>query len=105
MVVLGFGRTTDGFFQIIVQQPFIHGSYLSDEEIMAFVESLGFKLINPDNWTYATPDIYLSDMHDENIMKSPQGNIFVIDCDIRINTPDLGCGGVRTLSHDVVIGL
>ena len=62
---------------------------------------MGFKLINPRNWTYATPSIYLSDMHDENLIKSPQGNIFVIDCDVRINTPDLKCEDIRKLSNEV----
>ena len=76
LTVLGFGRTTENDFQIIVQQPFIHGTSLADDEIRNYIESLGFKLINPRNWTYATPSIYLSDMHDENLIKSPQGNIF-----------------------------
>ena len=49
MTVLGFGRTAADDFQIIVQQPFIHGSSLSDAEICNYVESLGFKLINPNN--------------------------------------------------------
>ncbi len=102
LTVLGFGKTIEGDFQIIVQQPFIHGTFLTDEEIRSYVESLGFKLINPRNWTYATPSIYLSDMHDENLIKSPRGNIFVIDCDIRINTPDLRCNGVRRISNEVV---
>ena len=70
--VLGFGRTTEGDFQIIVQQPFIHGTSLTDDEIRDYVESLGFKLINPRNWTYATPRIYLSDMHDENLINPPK---------------------------------
>lgn len=62
---------------------------------------LGFNTLNPRNWTYATPRIYLSDMRDENLIKSPQGNIFVIDCDIRINTPNLKCEGVRKRSNEV----
>lgn len=60
-------------------------------------------LRNPRNWTYATPEIYLSDMHDENIIKSREGNIFVVDCDIRINTPELRAGGTRTLTTEVEI--
>ena len=39
---------------------------MSDEEIAMFMSQMGFELKNPSNWTYATPDIYLSDMHDEN---------------------------------------
>jgi len=101
MTVLGFGRSDNGEFQIVVEQPFIHGSSLSDMEIQQFANSLGFKLINPRNWTYATQDIYLSDLHDENLIKSPLGNIFVVDCDIRINTPDLKCCGTRTLTNEV----
>ena len=29
------------------------------------------------------------------------GNIFVIDCDIRINTPELKCGGTRILTTEI----
>lgn len=101
MVVMGFGRTSNGEFQILVQQSFIFGSRLTDDEIRSFAEAMGFKLINPRNWTYATPSIYLSDMHDENVIVSPQGNIFVIDCDIRINTPELRCGGTRVWTNEV----
>lgn len=98
---IGFGRDSNGDFKIIVEQPFIEGMPLSENEIVTFVENLGFKLMNPRNWTYATPEIYLSDMHDENLIKSKSGNIYVIDCDIRINTPNLRQGGVRHSNHDI----
>ena len=101
MTVIGFGTTTTGEFQILVQQQFIHGTRVTEDEIKTYSESLGFQQINPRNWTYATPYIYLSDMHDENVIKTPQGNILVIDCDIRINTPELRCGGIRTISNTV----
>ena len=32
-----------------------------------------------------------------------EGNVFVVDCDIRINTPSLRCGGVRSLTTEVEI--
>ena len=53
------------------------------------------------NWTYATPDIYLSDMHDENVIRSSTGAFCVVDCDIRINTPELRQGGTRKLTTDI----
>ena len=81
-----------------MEQPFIEGSHVSDEEIADYMRKMGFELRNARNWTYATPDIYLSDMHDENVIKSASGTIFVVDCDIRINTPELRQGGQRTLS-------
>ncbi|MBR3097397.1 MAG: hypothetical protein IKH17_05860 [Bacteroidales bacterium] len=74
---------------------------MTDDEIADFAQKLGFKLVNPKNWTFATPEIYLSDLHDENVIRSKNGNIFVIDCDIRINTPDLKCGGIRTISAEI----
>ena len=103
LTVLGFGRTADGEFKVIVEQPFVEGLHMSDEEIANYMSNMGFGLVNPRNWTYATPDIYLSDMHDENIIKSREGNIFVVDCDIRINTPDLRAGGTRTAVTEVEI--
>ena len=105
MSVLGFGRTTTGDFQIIVEQPFIQGDCMEDEEIRIYAEQLGFELKNPRNWTYATPDIYLSDLHDENVIRSQAGTVFVVDCDIRINTPELHAGGRRVLTNTVRFNL
>ena len=47
------------------------------------MQQMGFELKNPRNWTYTTPDIYLSDMHDENVIRSASGTIFVVDRDIQ----------------------
>jgi len=101
LFVIGFGRDSNGEFKIIVEQPFIDGQPVSDEDISAYMRQMGFELKNPRNWTYATPDIYLSDMHDENVILSAAENIFVVDCDIRINTPELRQGGRRTLTTEV----
>ena len=38
---------------------------------------------------------------DENVIRSDNGIIFVIDCDIRINTPSLREGGTRPLTTDI----
>lgn len=103
MSVIGFGRDQDGQFKIIVEQQFIEGSAISDSEIEDFTIKMGFTLRNRKNWTYTTPYIYLSDLHDENVIKSSKGIIYVIDCDIRLNTPDLKLGGIREFSNEVVI--
>ncbi len=105
LTVIGFGRDSQGEFKIIAEQPFIEGQPVNDVEIADFMQKMGFELKNPRNWTYATPDIYLSDMHDENIIRSTAGSIFVIDCDIRINTPELRNGGTRKLTTNVVLNL
>ena len=74
---------------------------MSDEEIATYMQCMGFELRNPRNWTYATPEIYLSNIHDENVIRSESGNVFVVDCDIRINTPELNSGGTRLLTREV----
>ncbi len=103
MEVIGFGRDKMNEFKILISQPFIEGFPMSNPEIESFMEKLGFRLQNPRNWTYLTEDIYLSDIHDENILKTKNGTVFVIDCDIRLNTPELGKGGRRTSGRDVTI--
>jgi hypothetical protein len=102
LTVLGFGRNIDGEFKILVEQPYIRGFHFSDAEIAEYMERMGFELKTPHNWTYATPEIYLSDMHDENVIRSEDGPICVVDCDIRINTPELRQGGTRLLTTNVV---
>lgn len=62
---------------------------------------MGFTLRNRRNWTYTNPYIYLSDLHDENVIKSASGTIYVIDCDIRLNTPDLKLDGIRHFSNEI----
>lgn len=100
--VIGFGESK-GEFKIIVEQPYIIGYPVTDKEIQNFLEKLGFKLHNSKNWTYYTPEIYLSDMHDENIVKSQSGTFFVLDCDIRLNAPFLKTNGNRELSTEMII--
>ncbi|MDE7108675.1 MAG: hypothetical protein K2O49_01730 [Muribaculaceae bacterium] len=101
LTVIGFGKDSDQQFKIIVEQPFIEGFPLSEEEIENFITSIGFQLRNRRNWTYTTPYIYLSDLHDENIIKSKLGNYYVIDCDIRLNTPDLKLDGIRKFTNEI----
>lgn len=103
LTVLGFGRTIEGDFKIVVEQPFVKGKHVDDSLIADYMHRMGFQLINPRNWTYATPDIYLSDMHDENVLQTVNGTIVVVDCDIRINVPSLKSGGTRKFSTEVDI--
>lgn len=98
--IKGFGRNSEGYFKIIVEQPYIKGESLSYDEIESYIENLGFPVRNRGNWTYANEDIYISDLHDENVIRTPEGNIAVIDADIRINTPELKYGGIRETEID-----
>lgn len=101
MRVIGFGEDSGHNFVVVVEQPFIQGVRLSDEDIESYAGQLGYRLVDKNSWTYATDDIYLSDLHDENVLLSAGGNVFVIDCDIRINVASLKAGGCRELTNFV----
>ena len=101
MRVIGFGEDSGNDFVVVVEQPFIQGVRLNDEDIESYAEQLGYRLVDKNSWTYATDDIYLSDLHDENVLLSAGENVFVIDCDIRINVASLKAGGCRNLTNIV----
>lgn len=101
MRVIGFGENNSHDFVIIVEQTFIQGTRMSDDEVEEYALKLGYRIVDKESWTYATDDVYLSDLHDENVLLSAGGNVFVIDCDIRINAPYLNAGGHRMLTNYV----
>ncbi len=100
--VIGYGRDAAGRFEVIAKQSFIQGVRMDNIEIQKHMEKIGFSLKNPSNWTYSNSEVYVSDLHDENVIMSKQGNVFIIDCDIRLNTPELKCGGHRTDTNEVI---
>ena len=73
LTVLGFGHDKRGEFKIIAEQPYIEGQPVNDDEIADYMRQMGFELKNPRNWTYATKDVYLSDMHDERMILTYYG--------------------------------
>ena len=102
--VIGFGRDEDGNFQFIVDQPFIEGTAPTTVEIEDFMKKAGFKKSNKDRGnTYTTESIYASDLHNENVIKTPKGNLVVIDADLRLNTPDLQRGGTYKINNSIVL--
>lgn len=101
--ITGFGRSSDGEFKFIVKQPFIQGEHASKEEIQQFIERAGFTKSDKDKGnTYTTDDIYVSDLHDENVLKTKEGNLIVIDADVRWNTPELNRGGKHVIDNSLV---
>ena len=97
--IVGFGRNSEGYFKIIVEQPYIKGESLTLDKIEEYIESIGFNVRNRGNWTYTNDDIYISDLHDENVIRTPEGQIAVIDADIRLNAEELGYGGTREIDY------
>lgn len=99
VTVLGYGRDADGNFQVIVEQPFIEGTNATQQEIDAYLESKGFT--KDDNGNFSNGDTIVEDIHTGNAIKTPEGNIVVIDPIMRMNTPEMGYGGSRQVSNNI----
>lgn len=96
MKVSGFGRDEEGAFGILIEQPFIEGTIVSEEERSAFMHGIGFEDAGEDygmKLNYKTDNLYIGDINEFNLLKHENGAIFVFDCDCRLNVPSLGCGG------------
>ena len=101
--VIGFGRNSKGEFQFLVEQPFIQGEPATQEEIDRFITKAGFEKSKKDKGnTFISDDLYLSDLHDENVIKTPNGDLVVIDADLRLNTPDLNRKGKYEIDDNIV---
>ena len=54
------------------------------------MEKLGFKPINKENTAFSNGEIIASDLQKSNIVKDKQGNVRVIDADMKLHTKDVG---------------
>ena len=70
---------------------------MTEMEIEEFTQLIGFDLRRRGNWTYTNETIYISDLHNENVLRTPDGNVAVIDADVRLNLAELGYGGERLI--------
>ena len=101
--IIGFGRNSQGEFQFLVEQPFIQGEPATQKEIDEFITKAGFTKSKKDKGnTFISDDLYLSDLHDENVIKTPKGILVVIDGDLRLNTPDLNRNGKYEINNNIV---
>ena len=98
LVVTGFGRN-QGNFVIMVEQPYIRGRGVSEQERLEFMTGLGFEEAGEDygmHLNYKTANIYIGDLNEFNVLKGESG-VQVIDADCRLNVRTLGCGGSYTI--------
>ena len=95
MRVIGFGRDEDGQFGVLIEQPYIEGTAVSEEERAIFMHRLGFDDAGEDfgmKLNYRTDNLYIGDLNEYNVLKGAAG-IHVFDCDCRLNVVFLGCSG------------
>ena len=90
--IVGYGEV-DGKFVRFLKQPivdFTSSTPLTEGERVAYMEKLGFKPINKENTAFSNGEIIASDLQKSNIVKDKQGNVRVIDADMKLHTKDFG---------------
>lgn len=100
LTVIGFGRNSNGDFQVIVEQPFIQGEKVTLAEIKSQLESVGFEK-DENNDNYRNDNVIIEDVHTGNALKTPKGNIVIIDPIMRLNTTEQGYGGNRIVDNTI----
>jgi hypothetical protein len=101
--VIGFGRTSDGEFQVLVKQPFIVGkenTKVTDSQIEETMKDMGFERVEDNN--YSNSETLVEDLHTGNAILTPNDKIAIIDPIIRLNTKEQGYGGKRDLGNNAV---
>ena len=104
MRVFGFGRDEAGSFGLLIEQPYVEGIIVPEEERADFMHKMGFFDAGEDfgmHLNYRTKDLYIGDLNEYNILKGESG-IHVFDCDCRLNVPSLGCGGTFVFPQPVL---
>ena len=88
----GYGEI-DGKFVRFLKQPFVDFSDstpLTEGERVAYMEKLGFKPINKENTAFSNGEIIASDLQKSNAVRDRNGNVRVIDADMKLHTKDVG---------------
>lgn len=81
MEVVGFGRDSLGHFRVIVTQPYVEGSELTEEDLKEFHKK--YKLEQINGWFKTKyPGILITDLSPSNIIKDKNDKYHIIDADI-----------------------
>lgn len=90
--ILGYGRLNGKFVRFIEQQfvDFSTSQPLTTEERVEYMRRLGFEPRNEEKTVFSNGEIAVSDLQKSNIVKDTEGNIRVIDADVKLHTKDIG---------------
>ena len=81
-VLVGFtgykGRT---LYPLLAQRYIENAESAELADIEKYMRSLGF--LKVDDWTYQNTDIIISDLKPKNVLKDSDGDLYVIDAEIK----------------------
>ena len=93
--LIGFTRDDDGHFRFILKQPYIDGKPPAKRARVAFMKRLLGEDSELTSEQFANREYHVSDLHSKNLLQDKNGNIFVIDALLELNTPERHLRGDR----------
>lgn len=91
--VIGFGMKDESEdntgFSVILKQPLIQGDIINDpEKVYNCLIERNLLPLNASSWCFTseTKNIVLHDIHDQNMVQTPSGNVILFDCEALLNT-------------------
>jgi hypothetical protein len=103
--LVGFTRDGDGRFRFILRQPFIVGDIPHPSKRRAYMRRvLGAESESLTPEQYINSDYHIWDLHLKNLLQDKDGNVFVIDSLLELNTPERYLDGVREYEEFRIAG-
>ncbi|MBQ2399301.1 MAG: hypothetical protein II308_04445, partial [Muribaculaceae bacterium] len=83
-------------YPVIKQSTIINPQFATKEEIDSYMTSLGFDKI--EDWVFSNGDLRISDLRPRNVLKDADGDIYVVDAEIRRIKPKFSLQGGRAIA-------
>lgn len=79
--IIGFGYDTDGLFRIVYETPYVElgDNVITQEQKDEKLRELGFEPVEGEKDVYSNGVFLAKDLHNENIVVTPDGNIRITD--------------------------
>ena len=90
--ILGYGEIDGNFVRILRQPmvPFAENASVSEAERVEYMDKMGFRPLNKDNTAFTNDDFVVADLQKANIVRDINGDVRVIDADMKLHTVDMG---------------
>lgn len=90
--ILGYGEIEGAFVRILRQPlvPFADAASVSVDDRVAHMASMGFRPLNKAKTAFTNDDFVVADLQKANIVRDDEGDIRIIDADMKLHTTDVG---------------
>ncbi len=106
LILQGFTQDKNGNLLFVVDQKIVRGTVPTDADVKKLTEVLNLKKhpkFRGNTFLSEDGSLYISDLHDENVIVNPEGDPIIVDTEARLNTPELGKEGTYVPSNELVL--